>query len=145
MRPGSAFCIVLALSVLVTTSCAIDGSGVVSGAQVNERIRRSVIAKVSACYPGDAGAPLLYAEVRPRYDDGQFYQTKDVNECLADFDAIPCASLHASFGLQAVSLYIANIYAFVCPGLSDKEFFNPHYLEGNFPEASSSSTNASAN
>ena len=126
-------------------SCAIDGGSVVSGAELNERIRRSVIAKVSACYPGDAGAPLLYAEITPRYDKGQFYETRDVDACLADFNAIPCSSLHASFGLQAVSLYIANIYAFVCPGLSDKEFFNPRYLEGNFPEASSSSTNASAN
>lgn len=125
------------------SSCALDGGSVVSGAELNERIRRSVIAKVSACYPGDAGAPLLYAELKPRYDEGQFYETKDVNACLADFDAIPCSSLHASFGLQAVSLYLANIYAFVCPGLSDKEFFSPRYLEGNFPEASSSSSNAS--
>ena len=129
----------LSLLLLFLGSCAIDGSSVVSGRELNERIRQSVIAKVTACYPGDSGAALLYTEVNPRYDAGQFFETKDVDRCIADFDAIPCASLYSSFGRQAVSLYAANVYAFVCAGLSDKEFLSPRYLEGNFPEASSSS------
>lgn len=129
---------------LLTVSCAMDGGGVISGRELNERIRQAVVLKATACYPGDSGAVFLYSEVNPRYDRGQFYQTKDVDACLESFNAIPCSFFHSTFGRQAISLYFANVYAFVCPGLSDKEFLSPRYLEGNFPEASSSSQNTSS-
>ncbi len=122
---------------LLWTSCAIDGSDVVSGGEVIDRIRTAVSIKVGICYPGDASNVLLAKEVTTRFDRGQFYSTKDVDRCIQDFDALPCAFFYQNFGRQSVSLFVGNVYAFVCPNLSDKEFFSPTYMQGNFPESSS--------
>lgn len=124
--------------VLLLAGCAMDGGSVISGREVNERIREAVVIKVASCYPGDSSAVLLYAEVSPRFDRGQFYSTRDIDRCIQDFNAVPCASFYSAFGRSAISLYLANVYAFVCSGISDKEFFSPRYFEGNFPESSSS-------